>query len=205
MSEYVYFIRAEDSHVKIGKTTVSPEQRLKQLQTGSAAKLELEGVIETSNSNLLESELHSKYSNRRVRNEWFDLSEKEVRQIIEGYSSKLEDIFKWDMNSYRVSNDLLSWELLSSDFGEFARKELSERIEKVELKVDRDQEVIKDNIGTNHEFDYKQARIAVDNKNGVRFEIVLNISSINVSLNIRWLGDVGKVFDKKAVARNVTT
>ena len=66
----IYFI-TKFSEIKIGFTTLSPEKRLKQLNTGSSNQLYLLGYI--SGTMQIESDLHKKFNSIRVRNngEWF--------------------------------------------------------------------------------------------------------------------------------------
>jgi hypothetical protein len=66
----IYFIRnIETGEIKIG-VGVRPRSRLKQLQTGSSATLELMGAI--PGGIWEERELHRKWQRYRVRGEWFE-------------------------------------------------------------------------------------------------------------------------------------
>ena len=79
---YVYILKA-GTYFKIGVTTGTVEGRVKELQTGSAKKIEIVHAIRTSDPYKLEKELHSKYSKKRKRGEWFDLSSYDVRKLKE--------------------------------------------------------------------------------------------------------------------------
>ena len=65
----IYFIEAiGQDRIKIGKTR-DPKNRLRQLQTGSASKLQLLGVIVDKANR--ESELHALFAEDRIQGEWF--------------------------------------------------------------------------------------------------------------------------------------
>ncbi|MFD3937832.1 GIY-YIG nuclease family protein [Streptomyces sp. NPDC058611] len=67
---YVYVIGSSGStHVKIG-TSVSPEKRLKELQTGNPGRLEV--LWCTPGGRDLESALHKVFDEYRMEGEWFD-------------------------------------------------------------------------------------------------------------------------------------
>lgn len=68
-SSWVYFIESEGSSlVKIGYS-ISPEKRLKELQTSSPETLVMLGTIPGGKSK--EIELHKKFAKHRERGEWF--------------------------------------------------------------------------------------------------------------------------------------
>jgi hypothetical protein len=67
----VYVIRNTGTgSVKIGVSR-DPAERLKQLQTGSDAQLELVAVKRTANAFAEEAALHRKHGERRLCGEWF--------------------------------------------------------------------------------------------------------------------------------------
>lgn len=79
--KFVYLIKnTETQQHKIGIAT-NVENRLKQLQTGSPARLEVIHVIKTLTPFELEQELHCKYKDKRLLGEWFNLSDFEVEEI----------------------------------------------------------------------------------------------------------------------------
>lgn len=83
----VYFIESVGSgHIKIGWTGGEPEQRLKQLQTGSACVLKLLGSIPGSQS--LESKLHEEFASLRHNGEWFH-GTGELRKYIASVAKKV--------------------------------------------------------------------------------------------------------------------
>lgn len=61
-------VTADNSHIKIG-TTASPTQRLKELQTGSHAKLKLIAVLQGDYTE--ERKLHQEFEKYKVAREWF--------------------------------------------------------------------------------------------------------------------------------------
>lgn len=68
----VYVIGSADiAPVKIG-VTISPQSRLKQLQPGAMARLEV--LWTTPGDTTLERTLHARFDEYRVYGEWFDLT-----------------------------------------------------------------------------------------------------------------------------------
>lgn len=96
---YVYLIRAEGSDsIKIGRTT-NIDDRLASLETSSPFSLTLVHHKWVENSYQLEAMLHSEFSERRIKREWFSLSDEEVKrayEIIETYTYE----FKPDFGSW---------------------------------------------------------------------------------------------------------
>jgi hypothetical protein len=84
---YVYFIYCPDLYstgkhcIKIGYTK-NLNTRLQQLQTGNPYKLEFYKIYQSSNYKNIETELHHKYNNKRILNEWFNISLKDVDKEI---------------------------------------------------------------------------------------------------------------------------
>lgn len=73
MRRCIYLIENEDNkHIKIG-IGKNPKQRIKQLQTGSSAKLKLLYQREVEFASKVESMLHIDYLDYRVHGEWFSL------------------------------------------------------------------------------------------------------------------------------------
>jgi len=69
---FVYFIIEEDTgRVKIGKTTNTPEDRLRSLRTGNSHPLKLICYMETMYPEILERKLHNRFSPYRIHGEWF--------------------------------------------------------------------------------------------------------------------------------------
>ena len=79
---YLYFIQSKpNGSVKIG-TSSNVNRRLNTLQTSSPLKLVLLDSIKLKNANEVETQLHYDLREKRLIGEWFDISEKEVQQII---------------------------------------------------------------------------------------------------------------------------
>lgn len=78
----IYFIQDTGTgYHKIGYTSSkSANGRLGSCQTGNPNELVLIGTIEGSQE--YEAELHKEYYNKNIRNEWFSLTEDEVKNII---------------------------------------------------------------------------------------------------------------------------
>lgn len=70
----VYFIQGEQTkRIKIGKTSTTVQQRLADLQVGSAEKLTCLAVIEDAEDDV---PYHARFQVERVRGEWFQPSER---------------------------------------------------------------------------------------------------------------------------------
>lgn len=72
----------DEVYYKVGITTRSPEQRLKELQTGNALKLELVHTYKSKYGTILESTLHRTYCLEHQTGEWFSLSDDQVRDFL---------------------------------------------------------------------------------------------------------------------------
>lgn len=90
---FVYLIKAENGLIKIGKT-VDIRQRFRTLYTMCPVKLELVAFLETELADELEIRLHSEFSDKRVKGEWFALSSEDVRAIVQqhGFDEQTESV-----------------------------------------------------------------------------------------------------------------
>ena len=80
--EYVYLMQSPvDQLIKIGKTT-NLEQRQAAGKTWVPGGLKLRGVIKTADSTALETRLHREYATYRRTNEFFELTDDHVTQIL---------------------------------------------------------------------------------------------------------------------------
>ncbi len=83
---YVYFVADDQGRVKIGKT-----YRLKD-RLGEYTKQAFEPVllhtIKTNDMDLTEELFHEQFKDKRIRGEWFALTEKDIKQIKSGQHSK---------------------------------------------------------------------------------------------------------------------
>ena len=87
---YVYLIGEKENpdRYKIGSTRSSNiNKRLKQLQTGSSAKLYVKDFCETSHPFKLEKMLHNHFKSSNIIGEWFELSDDDIR----GFKSVCEE------------------------------------------------------------------------------------------------------------------
>jgi hypothetical protein len=89
----VYFFRHIGlSPVKIGySTNESPINRFESFKTYAPYGAELLGFIMTKESKELESILHQRFSAKRLKGEWFEVSKEDVDKVVSFYSN-LEDI-----------------------------------------------------------------------------------------------------------------
>lgn len=91
----IYLIKAisdlGDISYKIGITGRNPEQRLKELQTGTSQELKVISTFKSKYGTLLESALHTHYEH--IRGEWFNISNEEVHNFLE-VCSKIENNLK---------------------------------------------------------------------------------------------------------------
>ncbi len=82
---YIYFAEAVgQDRIKIGKAD-NPEDRLKQLQTGSPVELRLLGVIADKASR--ETDIHALFDQDRIQGEWFNASP-DLRRYIAEFADK---------------------------------------------------------------------------------------------------------------------
>ena len=86
--ESVYLLRyVGDKEVKIGMSKHSnPYQRIKQYSTYSVKDIEVLGVIQCVNSTKLEKIIHNEFKHKNIKGEWFDLTDNDVKFIIDKYS-----------------------------------------------------------------------------------------------------------------------
>jgi len=76
----VYFVRAENGLVKIGKT-VDWNGRLQRLNTMLPYDLEVIRLIECSDYATREAAYHRRFASQRVRGEWFRLTEADLASL----------------------------------------------------------------------------------------------------------------------------
>lgn len=81
---YLYAIADTESQlIKIGYAK-DPLKRCAQLQTGNAHPLKVIWKVEVdvSRAKLVETKIHQEYNYKRVRGEWFKMSEQEATDIL---------------------------------------------------------------------------------------------------------------------------
>jgi len=82
---FVYLIHAVGSgRYKIGFTKRLPGIRLQEIQHGSPFPLKLVKDHETFEGSQLETYWHQKFCNKRVYNEWFELTSSDVESFVAG-------------------------------------------------------------------------------------------------------------------------
>lgn len=79
---YVYFVRADGNFTKVG-STVNIKSRYKSLKTTSPHDLKMEMYIESNDCRKLEKSIHELLTELdcNVSGEWFDIKEKELKEI----------------------------------------------------------------------------------------------------------------------------
>lgn len=79
---YVYVIRDIDvtGFYKIGRTN-DPYVRLSAFEVKLPFQIEIVTVLSCNNAMLMEKQLHDRYALKRVRGEWFQLSDEDVQSI----------------------------------------------------------------------------------------------------------------------------
>jgi hypothetical protein len=79
----VYVAYHEHEYAKIGKSN-NPINRVSKLQTGSPYQIRLYTTIKVEGDwSTVEQALHDAYADDRIHGEWFDISEAELRNLVE--------------------------------------------------------------------------------------------------------------------------
>lgn len=86
--EYIYLTKSDFGY-KIGRTTRPKKQPL-QVVGNMPIKLKVIVVIEVPNSREWERRIHSHFSEKRLRGEWFSLDQADV-EMIKSVSNKWDD------------------------------------------------------------------------------------------------------------------
>lgn len=78
---FVYILgdSEKDCFYKIGATRGSIEKRIKSLQTGNGGNLYVVTFHKTKHPFMVETMLHKKFSDKQIINEWYNLSEEDLR------------------------------------------------------------------------------------------------------------------------------
>lgn len=77
---YVYLIQSKTGECKIG-SSVSVSARLRQLQCANPGLLSLLHAFPSANALQDELALHDAFAHKRIRNEWFALTESDISRI----------------------------------------------------------------------------------------------------------------------------
>lgn len=112
----VYFFRHVGlTPVKIGYTNnKSPIKRFEQFKTYAPFGAEILGFIQTNEAKKYETDLHLKYSSKRLDGEWFEISEEDVNYDINRLMSK-EQIK--EKNEFQIE-----WSKYIEDHKDYKRK-----------------------------------------------------------------------------------
>lgn len=81
---FVYLLKdvSDNNYYKIGVTRAKNiEKRIKQLQTGNSNEIYLVDFYETQYPFLIEKMMHNKFMNQNYLNEWFILTNDDVKQF----------------------------------------------------------------------------------------------------------------------------
>jgi len=97
---FIYAIGHPHGFVKIGHSS-DPQRRLSGIQTGSPYRLWIIVQVPSRNPEAVEEQLHSRFENKQVRGEWFELSNNDY--------DTLSDLVKM-ANSDRSFDDLEDYE-----------------------------------------------------------------------------------------------
>lgn len=84
----VYLIRAANNLIKIG-IAKDVSQRLQQLDTMSPLPLDLIATLDTTSARRLERKLHERFAHKRVRGEWFGLSDEDIAWVLMFYDNAM--------------------------------------------------------------------------------------------------------------------
>lgn len=88
----IVYLIYNGEHYKIGYTKQKAKSRIKQLQTGSATKLELVAECKVKHPTKVEALLHTRYGDYRLEGEWFALPEEEVEKFVQN-AAKCDEMF----------------------------------------------------------------------------------------------------------------
>lgn len=83
-SNYIYLMQAANGLIKIGMT-YHPQRRLEAINGASPMEVKLLCVFSDSLAETSERELHAYFADKRVRGEWFALSDADVAWIQQRY------------------------------------------------------------------------------------------------------------------------
>jgi hypothetical protein len=102
---YVIKHKGESSVHKIGKSA-DFHQRFEMIQSYNAAELEVVLVRKTRLNSYLEKILHFKFNSKKIRGEWFDLSEKDIT-CLKDLASKMDSIEFLQANYENIYNQMV--------------------------------------------------------------------------------------------------
>lgn len=91
--KYVYLLKTPENIYKIG-VTKDVDKRIKSLQTGSADKITLVDKFLSNYPFKIESTLHRKYNDSKIKGEWYHLTKDDVNNF-QNDCSLMERNFKY--------------------------------------------------------------------------------------------------------------
>jgi hypothetical protein len=80
MPGYVYLIRSDSGHYKIGRTK-NPDNRIETFKLQLPIEVEYEHLVKSDDMVTLERDLHARFEAKRINGEWFDLEPEDVIYI----------------------------------------------------------------------------------------------------------------------------
>lgn len=90
---FVYAVQSGiNGPIKIGMTINHPHWRIKELEVSNPEVLLLRGIHRTNTPRHTERLIHQRLSDRWIRGEWFELSEKDLHELFTEFD------FTWRMN-----------------------------------------------------------------------------------------------------------
>jgi len=103
---YVYLIHCkETTFYKIGISKKDYYLRLSGIQTGCPFELEMIYVIHSNDYRNLETEVHDKFRDKRVRGEWFDLDEASLNTVIQYLEDTHQPQMQIDFDAQTTSDN----------------------------------------------------------------------------------------------------
>lgn len=102
---YIYLIYDEglDAY-KIGVTRSINSRRVKALQTGNATELRIIYLYKCEYPFRLETMLHNRFKNDNIKNEWFNLSDRDVLLFLDTCNELNQTIQQLKCNPYFAKN-----------------------------------------------------------------------------------------------------
>lgn len=88
----------EEFRYKIGYTIRNINNRVNEIQTGNAKKIEVLDLFETEHHVKVESWMHNRHGAKRMEGEWFELTDEDVRNFKQD-CQKGHDTFKMLIDS----------------------------------------------------------------------------------------------------------
>lgn len=102
---YIYLIYDEVKDVyKIGVTRSKQSKRLKSLQTGNSCELRIVCMYECEYPFRLETMLHNRFKCNNIKNEWFNLSDRDVLLFLDTCDELNQTIQQLKYNPYFSKN-----------------------------------------------------------------------------------------------------